>query len=50
VRADESKVHYWSYRCALALLPPMIGYLILFGLIPWIGRGFRSTQVQDMTR
>jgi hypothetical protein len=36
-------VRYWETQSALALAPPAIGYLILFGVLPWIGRGFRST-------
>jgi hypothetical protein len=36
---------YWETRSAWAILPPVSGYLVLFGVFPWIGRGFRSTQV-----
>jgi hypothetical protein len=46
---QKSEVHstarYWGTQSALAFTPPIAGYLILFGVIPWIGRGFRSTHL-----
>ena len=39
----QSATRYWETRSALAFLPPVVGYMVLFGVLPWIGRGFRST-------
>lgn len=36
----ESQRSYWMHRSALAVLPPALGYLLLFWLLPWIWRGF----------
>jgi hypothetical protein len=36
-------VRYWEIQSALAFAPPAVGYLVLFGILPWVGRGFRST-------
>lgn len=41
---SQSTTRYWEAQSALALMPPIVGYLLLFGILPWIGRGFRSTQ------
>jgi hypothetical protein len=41
----QSVARYWETRSAWAFTPPVAGYLILFGVLPWIGRGFRSAQV-----
>jgi hypothetical protein len=32
---------YWIPHIAVALLPPTIGYVALFLIVPWIARGFR---------
>jgi hypothetical protein len=48
VRANpepQSFTRYWGIKSALIFTPPLAGYLILFGLLPWIGRGFRSTHL-----
>ena len=37
-------VKFWERQAAIALVPPAIGYAFGFVVIPWIGRGFRSTQ------
>jgi hypothetical protein len=45
-KADWSPVvSFWEQRSAVALIPPAILYLFSFGVVPWIARGFRSTQV-----
>jgi hypothetical protein len=36
---------YWEIQSARALAEPVIGYPILFAILPWIGRGFRSAQI-----
>jgi hypothetical protein len=36
--ADEKP--YWTPRIALAVLPPIMGYLVLFIAVPWIVKGF----------
>jgi hypothetical protein len=38
----NQSVKYWETQSALTFAPPIIGYLVLFGVFPWIGRGFRS--------
>ena len=35
--ANGMIVQYWEIKSATALAPPVIGYLILFGVLPWIG-------------
>lgn len=35
---------YWGLRSSIAFAPPVIGYLILFSILPWIGRGFVKSQ------
>ena len=36
----ESQFRYWGYRSAIALIVPGLGYLFMFWILPWIGRGF----------
>ncbi len=36
----KSESPYWTYRSAVALLPPALSYFLLFWLLPWIRRGF----------
>jgi len=43
--ARKALITYWETQGALAILPPAVGYLILFAILPWIGRGFRSTHL-----
>jgi hypothetical protein len=31
------------FSLEMALIPPAVGYLILFLIVPWIGRGFRAS-------
>ena len=37
---NASQLPYWSYRTAIALLPPGLSYLLFFSVLPWVGRGF----------
>lgn len=39
---SESWLPYWTRRAALAVLPPGLGYLFIFWVLPWIWRGFAS--------
>jgi hypothetical protein len=43
--ARQTVARYWEKQSALVFAPPVVGYLILFGVLPWIGRGFRSTHL-----
>jgi hypothetical protein len=44
VQPDASTVRvYWAQCAAVAIGPPVFGYAVLFIVVPWIGRGFRST-------
>lgn len=46
LQKQQSEVReYWESRSALAFTPPFAGYAFLFGILPWIWRGFRSTQL-----
>jgi hypothetical protein len=40
---SKTQRSYWIYSSALALIPPVLGYLFLFRLLPWIWRGFAVT-------
>jgi hypothetical protein len=42
--SHEPLVSYWGFRSAWALLPPIPGYVIVFYILPWIGRGFAHNQ------
>ena len=37
-------IKYWGFRSSIAVGPPMIGYAVLFAVLPWIGRGFVKNQ------
>jgi hypothetical protein len=37
------QVRRWTWATGLSMVPPLLGYLILFYLLPWIYRGFRSS-------
>ena len=41
---NQERVSYWKWRGVTAFAPPVTGYVVFFGILPWIGRGFRSTQ------
>lgn len=34
-------LQFWETRSSIALLPPTVGYLLLFVVVPWVYRGFR---------
>jgi len=38
-------IAFWERQAAIALVPPAICYVFGFVVIPWIGRGFRSTHL-----
>lgn len=40
--APESRLHYFLWTAGAAVVPPALGYGLLFGLVPWIYRGFRA--------
>jgi hypothetical protein len=40
-RKQSAVVRYWSIQAGIALGTPLAGYLLLFGVIPWIAGGFR---------
>jgi hypothetical protein len=35
---------YWGLMSAIAFGPPVIGYFVLFSILPWIWRGFAKEQ------
>jgi hypothetical protein len=40
------KLSYWLAHSAVALLPPLLVYLFLFHVLPWVFRGFKpATQI-----
>ena len=44
--AHQHKIRMWSRMTVLALSPPLIGYLVLFFIVPWVYRGFSpKTQI-----
>lgn len=43
---SAQQVRRWLWAAGLSTLPPLLGYLILFYLVPWVYRGFRlGTQI-----
>jgi hypothetical protein len=41
---SENSGRYWGTRFAVTLIPPAIGYFILFVVAPWVYRGFVSKE------
>ena len=39
---DHPVRDYWVSRTSVMLLPPALGYAVLFLVMPWIGRGFKN--------
>lgn len=37
---SEDSGRYWRIRAAVTLMPPVVGYFILFLVAPWVYRGF----------
>ena len=37
-----SPLEYWGIRAGITVAPPIGGYLLLFSVIPWVYRGFKS--------
>jgi len=37
----------WSWVAGLALIPPILGYLLLFCVSPWIYRGFTPAHLKN---
>jgi hypothetical protein len=41
--STQALVQYWATRSAAMVLPPVTGYLFFFYVLPWIVRGFASS-------
>lgn len=41
---SRERADYWGRRGFMAITPPLVGCIVIFGVVPWIGRGFRSTR------
>ena len=45
VRVDSLPgMSYWPGQITLAILPPPVGYILCFVIIPWIMKGFREPE------
>ena len=40
----EELSRYWTVQGAVVVGPPLVGYLLLFVVVPWIYRGFKPAK------